>query len=226
MDQPRAPMSMKLVRDELAAIESALDPVQNSEREDIDFGTDPACLVYPMILKHVRDLAEEFGLMEERIALAIQNQQRTDTDLCGVPCSPDHAAVNGAYYDICMELVRDKMGEKFKAAGINCKPEIVVVLYQGRSTPALSLSPYTYESDTPFHFAGESYAGRDIPHMAADIHYRNKELAASPSTGLTRINLASIMIGNGLIDPRFQIPSAVEFACDGPYAIYDNPYGR
>ncbi|KAF9237071.1 peptidase S10 serine carboxypeptidase [Melanogaster broomeanus] len=76
----------------------------------------------------------------------------------------------------------------------------------------------------PFHVAGESYAGRYIPHIASEINNNNKALASDPSLGLVPINLASIMIGNGLVDPLVQMTSVVEYACEGPYAIYDDPF--
>ncbi|KAH7924777.1 peptidase S10 serine carboxypeptidase [Leucogyrophana mollusca] len=77
----------------------------------------------------------------------------------------------------------------------------------------------------PFHVAAESYGGRFLPHIASEIHKKNKELDVSPSSDLMKINLASVMIGNGLVDPRIQMPSVVEYACEGPYAIYDDPFG-
>ncbi|OAX37709.1 peptidase S10 serine carboxypeptidase [Rhizopogon vinicolor AM-OR11-026] len=80
-------------------------------------------------------------------------------------------------------------------------------------------------SKLPFHIAGESYGGRYIPHIATEIHRHNKELAKQPSLELIPIHLASVMIGNGLVDPLTQMPSVVEYACEGPYAIYDDPFG-
>lgn len=80
-------------------------------------------------------------------------------------------------------------------------------------------------SKLPFHIAGESYAGRYIPHIATEIYQHNKELPKEPSQELVPIHLASVMIGNGLVDPLIQMPSVVEYACEGPYAIYDDPLG-
>ncbi|EGO31276.1 hypothetical protein SERLADRAFT_365020 [Serpula lacrymans var. lacrymans S7.9] len=70
-------------------------------------------------------------------------------------------------------------------------------------------------ADAPFHLAAESYGGRFLPHIASEIHKKQG----------TQINLASVMVGNGLVDPRTQMPSVVEYACEGPYAIYDDPFG-
>ncbi|KAJ6570924.1 serine carboxypeptidase [Mycena vulgaris] len=72
----------------------------------------------------------------------------------------------------------------------------------------------------PFHLAGESYAGHLVPHIGSVVYQKNKELIQAPSSGLRRINLESLMIGNGLTDPLIQMPSVVEYACDGLYAVF------
>ncbi|KAF9225157.1 peptidase S10 serine carboxypeptidase [Gyrodon lividus] len=64
----------------------------------------------------------------------------------------------------------------------------------------------------PFYIVGESHAGRYIPHIAAEINNNNKALASDPSLGLVPVNLVSIMIRNGLVDPLVQMPSIVEQA--------------
>ena len=43
--------------------------------------------------------------------------------------------------------------------------------------------------------------------------------------GVRKINLASVMLGNGLTDPYIQDATIPDFACDGPYPIYDDPNG-
>ncbi|KAJ7758146.1 peptidase S10 serine carboxypeptidase [Mycena maculata] len=73
----------------------------------------------------------------------------------------------------------------------------------------------------PFHIAAESYGGHYAPHIATVLHHKNKELIQAPSSDLRKINLESIMIGNGLTDPLIQMPSVVEYACDGPFAVFD-----
>ncbi|KAJ7705355.1 serine carboxypeptidase [Mycena rosella] len=74
----------------------------------------------------------------------------------------------------------------------------------------------------PFHIAAESYGGIFAPNIASVIHAENKDAASS---GLLPINLASILLGNALTDPLVQWPSTPEFACDGPFAVYDDPNG-
>ena len=77
----------------------------------------------------------------------------------------------------------------------------------------------------PFHIAAESYGGILAPNIASVIYKKNKELAAVPSPKLTRINLASVILANGLTDPYIQFASIPDYACNGPYPIYDDPEG-
>lgn len=72
-----------------------------------------------------------------------------------------------------------------------------------------------------FHIAGESYAGVMVPNIASVIYKKNRDLIFAPSSGLMRINLESILLGNALTDPVIQMPSVVDFACDGPFAVFD-----
>ena len=89
----------------------------------------------------------------------------------------------------------------------------------------LFLSRFPQYADAPFHLAAESYGGTYAPNFAHTIWKRNKELALAPVPGITKINLASVMIGNGITDPYTQYASIPEFACDGPYPIYNDPDG-
>ncbi|PPQ84535.1 hypothetical protein CVT25_007605, partial [Psilocybe cyanescens] len=61
-----------------------------------------------------------------------------------------------------------------------------------------------------FHMAGESYGGRYLPLFAAEIYDQNSKFE---KTGVTPINLSSIMIGNGLTDFYTFIPAFYEKAC-------------
>ncbi|KAF5390154.1 hypothetical protein D9757_002924 [Collybiopsis confluens] len=82
-------------------------------------------------------------------------------------------------------------------------------------------------STLPFHLAAESYGGTYAPNIANVIHRRNKELSFTPtgSSQLKQINLASIILANGLTNPYIQMGSIADWACDGPYAVYDDPKG-
>lgn len=80
-------------------------------------------------------------------------------------------------------------------------------------------------SSAPFHIAAESYGGTYAPHAASIFHKKNKELAITPIPGLTRINLASVILANGLTDPLEQLATVREYACYGPYTILD-PAGK
>ncbi|KAG9294339.1 hypothetical protein G9A89_001844 [Geosiphon pyriformis] len=63
-----------------------------------------------------------------------------------------------------------------------------------------------------FHFFGESFAGQFIPPTAKIICKRNKEIEDGRSNG-NFINLKSIGIGNGWIDPGTQYPAYADYAC-------------
>jgi len=57
------------------------------------------------------------------------------------------------------------------------------------------------------------------------IYKANKALALAPNSRVKHINLASVMLGNGLTDPYLQMASVPDYACGGPYPIYDDPEG-
>ncbi|PAV19070.1 serine carboxypeptidase [Pyrrhoderma noxium] len=89
----------------------------------------------------------------------------------------------------------------------------------------LFLARYPKYANAPFHLAAESYGGTYAPNFANIIHKKNKELLKSANTDLLNINLASVMIGNGLTNSYIQDASIPTFACDGPFPIYDDPNG-
>ncbi|KAG7090430.1 hypothetical protein E1B28_009549 [Marasmius oreades] len=62
----------------------------------------------------------------------------------------------------------------------------------------------------PFHMAGESYGGRYLPLFASAVYDQN---AALLEAGLTPINLASVMIGNGMTDFYESTWSYYDMAC-------------
>ena len=63
------------------------------------------------------------------------------------------------------------------------------------------------------------------PNFASLIHKANKDLALSSKPRIKHINLASVVLGNGLTDPYVQMGSVPDYACNGPYPIYDDPEG-
>ncbi|CCM06004.1 uncharacterized protein FIBRA_08247 [Fibroporia radiculosa] len=94
----------------------------------------------------------------------------------------------------------------------------------------LFLGHFPKYSQAPFHIAAESYGGTYAPNIASIIHAENKALAQTQAqnaaaASLVHINLASIMLGNGLTDPYIQSASVPDWACEGPYAVYDDPNG-
>ncbi|KAJ7627649.1 serine carboxypeptidase [Mycena polygramma] len=80
-------------------------------------------------------------------------------------------------------------------------------------------------SKLPFHVAGESFGGIWGPNVASVIWRANQALAVSTNPKATRINLASVILANGITDPYIQIPSIVDYACTGPYPVYNDPEG-
>ena len=72
-----------------------------------------------------------------------------------------------------------------------------------------------------FHMAAESYGGTYAPHAATIFHQRNRELEVDPVPGLTKINLASVILANGWTNPLEQYSSIPDWICNGPYALFD-----
>jgi cathepsin A (carboxypeptidase C) len=91
----------------------------------------------------------------------------------------------------------------------------------------LFLDRYPQYADAPFHIAAESYGGTYAPNIASVIHKKNKALAAAtrPAPRVKQINLASIILANGITDPYTQFASIPKWACEGPYAVFDDPEG-
>ena len=89
----------------------------------------------------------------------------------------------------------------------------------------LFLNRFPEYSTQPFHIAAESYGGIYAPNFANVIYKANKDMALAPNSRVKHINLASVMLGNGLTDPYAQLSSVPDYACGGPYPIYDDPEG-
>lgn len=89
----------------------------------------------------------------------------------------------------------------------------------------LFLNRYPQYSKAPFHIAAESYGGTYAPNIASVIFKANQELLVTPKPHIKHINLASVILANGLTDPYIQHASIADWACEGPYAVYDDPQG-
>ncbi|KAL0947633.1 hypothetical protein HGRIS_013721 [Hohenbuehelia grisea] len=76
-------------------------------------------------------------------------------------------------------------------------------------------------SKLPFHLAAESYGGTYAPNIAKVIYDENKQLSLSPNPRIRKINLASVILANGLTDPYVQMGAIADYVCDGPYPVYD-----
>ncbi|KAG6329897.1 hypothetical protein ID866_9191 [Astraeus odoratus] len=85
----------------------------------------------------------------------------------------------------------------------------------------LFLRRFPEYSKLPFHIAGESYGGTYAPNIARLIYEENQ----LTSNQLVKINLQSIILGNGLTDAYTQFASVPDYLCEGPYPIY-HPKGK
>lgn len=86
----------------------------------------------------------------------------------------------------------------------------------------LFLKKYPQYAAAPFHVAGESFAGHFGPHLASYIHEKNREFMSHPKSDIIRINLASLIIANGLTEPYSQFESIPDYMCGGsPYPYLD-----
>ncbi|KAH7882369.1 Alpha/Beta hydrolase protein [Phlebopus sp. FC_14] len=90
----------------------------------------------------------------------------------------------------------------------------------------LFLTRFPKYSKLPFHIAAESYGGTYAPNIANVIYTENKKVSSvSANNNLVKINLASVIIGNGMTDNYIQMASIPDYLCEGPYPIYDDPEG-
>jgi len=76
-------------------------------------------------------------------------------------------------------------------------------------------------ANAPFHLAAESYGGHYAPHIASVIHKKNQQVALASAPSQLKINLASVIIGNGLTDPYVQFGKIADYACKGPYPVFE-----
>jgi carboxypeptidase C (cathepsin A) len=104
-------------------------------------------------------------------------------------------------------------------SGVNTSP-VAAIDVQGFL--ALFLKRYPKYAAAPFHIAAESYGGTYAPNIASVIHKKNKELALAPVPGHPIINLAGVVLANGLTEPLTQFGKVAEYACNGPYPVFDN----
>ncbi|TIB75548.1 peptidase S10, serine carboxypeptidase [Wallemia mellicola] len=83
----------------------------------------------------------------------------------------------------------------------------------------------------PFSIAAESYGGRYAPLIADVINNHNQidksvYMKQGAEDNFLHINLESILLGNGLTDPKIQFPAVYDYACHGPYKIFDPEGGE
>ncbi|KAI9317596.1 Alpha/Beta hydrolase protein [Dichotomocladium elegans] len=86
----------------------------------------------------------------------------------------------------------------------------------------LFLGEFTEYAKNPFHISGESFGGHYLPALASEIIDQN---AVAEEKGLLKLNLESMLIGNGWTDPRTQYKYYQDYGCthDSPYQpIFDD----
>ncbi|KAF0450711.1 peptidase S10, serine carboxypeptidase [Gigaspora margarita] len=74
-------------------------------------------------------------------------------------------------------------------------------------------------SNLTFHIGGESYGGHWAPALANIIQSKNN----ATTQNNTKINLDSILIGNGLVDPLIQFQTFPTMACNSTYGALVDP---
>ncbi len=92
----------------------------------------------------------------------------------------------------------------------------------------LFLSRFPQYAGLPFHIAAESFGGMYAPSIASVVHHKNLDLAKDADAdvlapGLLHINLASVIIGNGISDPYTQMASVPDAACEGEFPVFSDP---
>ncbi|ORY01253.1 peptidase S10 serine carboxypeptidase [Basidiobolus meristosporus CBS 931.73] len=78
---------------------------------------------------------------------------------------------------------------------------------------SLFLQAYPKYKELDFHVTGESYGGHYVPAVGNAIHQANKQASKEKD----KINLKSIAIGNGLINPLIQYKYYSTMACNSTY---------
>lgn len=78
----------------------------------------------------------------------------------------------------------------------------------------LFFSEYTKYAKSPFHLSGESYGGHYLPSISSEIIRHNKDiLEEHAEDGPIKINLESVLIGNGWTEPRTQFKHYETYSC-------------
>lgn len=82
----------------------------------------------------------------------------------------------------------------------------------------LFLQRFPRYAAAPLHVAGSSWGGHFVPHVGALVHAQNGRLAHAPRRGQLRVNLASLVLANGLTEPASQLETVPDYLCGGaPY---------
>ncbi|KAI0756437.1 alpha/beta-hydrolase [Daedaleopsis nitida] len=78
-------------------------------------------------------------------------------------------------------------------------------------------------SQKPLHLAAESWGGHYGPNIATHVYKMNKRLPYAPFPGQKHINFASLILANGLTDPKVQFSTVAEYMCGAaPYPPFEH----
>ncbi|GJE85299.1 peptidase S10 serine carboxypeptidase [Phanerochaete sordida] len=77
----------------------------------------------------------------------------------------------------------------------------------------LFLQRFPRYARAPLHIAGESWGGHYVPHIGAYVDAQNDRLVYAPRRGQLHVNLASLLLGNGLTEPASQLETPVDYLC-------------
>ena len=85
----------------------------------------------------------------------------------------------------------------------------------------LFMRAFPQYSTLPLHIAAESWGGHYGPSIAHLVHHQNLQMqrpVPGPFEGQIHLNLASLVLANGLTEPLSQFESIPEYMCGGgPY---------
>ena len=82
----------------------------------------------------------------------------------------------------------------------------------------LFVSRFEEYADKPLHLAAESWGGHYGPNIASYVQKMNARGVYAPFPEQKHINLASLILANGLTDPKTQFESVAEYMCgSAPY---------
>lgn len=145
------------------------------------------------------------------------------------PCtiiSPNHTAPNPhSWSNVANMIFLDQpIGTGFSYASDGSKvdtlSDLAVDVY---AFLQLFMSRFPDYAEKPFHLAAESWGGHYGPNIASYVYKMNKQRIYAPFPGQRHINFESLILANGLTDPRTQFAAEPEYLCGAaPYPPFES----